>query len=244
MNKLNLKEIGLEFQEEGHIHLLKGQEVPGCTSIASLYQDDGWKFAWPVKLMADGILERWLPDKPYTKTQIELDVKECKGLWREKRDKSADTGTKAHELIETYINTGIWKTFLDNEIKNCVENFIEWEKKYNPVWLASEIQVGSEFHHFAGIVDACAEIEGKKVLLDFKTSSSIKPEYWIQLTGLAMALEEQGWKPEVLAILHLPKEGEFEYVERPNTGQFENQFISGVAFYRHKNLFKKMIKED
>ena len=103
--------------------------------------------------------------------------------------------------------------------------------------MASEIQVCSRLNHFAGILDALAIINGEKVLLDFKTSSGIKPDYTIQLAGLTICLEEMGFTPDKCAILHIPKKGEFEYREIKVTADERMDFLAGLAFYKRKNMF-------
>lgn len=229
---------GLTFNDKDgkHIHLIEGKEVPGCTSISGLFSDDGWKFAWPPKLMEEQLLVILKSGIPLHEDHL----KKAKNAWREKRDRSADSGTQAHSIIEKYIKTGLTEMFVveNNEVENCVENFLSWEKAANPIWLASEIQVGSLKHSFAGILDALAQIDGGIVLVDFKTSSGIKPDYNIQLAGLCICLEEMGLKVDRRAILHLPKKGEFEYKEIRTDLEFEKKcFLAGLEHYRHKNMF-------
>lgn len=225
--------------------MLNGHEVPGCTSISGLFQDDGWKFAWPVKLMYEHVttegkaaIER-NADEGLGFEELEDICAKAKNAWREKRDKSADSGTRAHQWIEEYIKTGSDTSFLeDKDAMACIGQFLVWEGKHKPKWLASELQVASERFCFAGILDALCEIDGKTVLLDFKTSASIKDEYAIQLAGLYICLEEMGFKPDLRAILHLPKKGDYEY--RVLDGDLEEEktdFVAALNFYRRKNLF-------
>lgn len=246
MNKINLKEIPIKFNDvdEAHQHLMLidyvWTEVPGCTTVAGLYQQDGWKFAWPVKLMYEYLLS-------YVEKRLlieEVDLKKAKGLWREKRDKAADSGNIAHKWIETYIKEGKKTEFpTDKDALSCVGEFLVWESEYKPEWLASEVQVGSVQHQFCGILDAVAVINGKKVLLDFKTSSDIKPYFNIQLAGLWMCLVEQGFEPEERAILHLPKGDKHEYRTINTSLSFEQEcFLSGLKHLRHKNMFMTVTK--
>lgn len=250
---LNLKKLDLRFVEEEngkpcHKHILNSKEVPGCTSISGLFQDDGWKFAWPVKLMAEIVIrevnERILDqaDQGLCLGQIEPICARAKNAWREKRSKSADSGQKAHAEIEKYIKTGAVPFLVEPEVQHCFDQFLRWEEVAKPKWLASEIQVGSETHKFAGILDAVAEIDGKLVLVDFKTSSGIKKEYNIQLAGLMicleeMCLEEMGCVPEQRAILWLPKDGKYEYVSITSNLEYDKQaFLAGLEFYKYKNI--------
>src|ERR1041384_6501661 len=97
-NKLKLNPVpGLTFNDEGgkHIHLYNGvDEWPGCTSVSGLYSPDGWKFAWPPKLMAESLETAWLPDTAYSRPLRDQIIKEAKNAWRQKRDKAADSGTR------------------------------------------------------------------------------------------------------------------------------------------------------
>jgi len=258
-----------KFQAEPHIHsmLINGQwqTVPGVTSVSALYQLDFWKFAWPVKLMEEKILEEikvaafdrethggFLGGKDVQLEDVERITKKAKNAWREKRDKSADAGTLAHGAIEEWIKyemtkgqkrkdgTYLWwhtVSSLDSEQDNILQNFQTWVKRTNPLFFASELQVGSLTHSYCGILDAICEINGKKVLLDFKTSATgDKPEYAIQLAGLAMALEEMGYKVDERAILWLPKKGNYKYI--PITSDLEwdkKAFLAGLKFLSYKN---------
>lgn len=167
-------------------------------------------------------------------------LKKAKNAWRDKRDKSADSGTRAHALIENYIKTGIMEPFLENkEVENCIENFMKWESLQKPQWLASEVQVGSLKHSFAGILDALFQYEDKIYICDFKTSSGIKDDYNIQLAGLCICLEEMGLKVDYRSILHLPKDKkEFEFKIIDTDLEFEKKcFLAGLEHYRYKNMF-------
>ena len=241
---LNLKKLDLKFDPDTR-HWLNGSQVPGCTSISALFSEDGWKFAWPPKLMGEKLLA-------CLKSGViigESHIKEAKNAWREKRDKSADTGTKGHEIIEYVIKQRMrgeqfpYVTHheyeeISGEVANILDQFFLWEIETKPEWLASELQVASETHKFAGILDALARIDGKIVLIDFKTSSGIKDEYNIQLAGLCICLEEMGLPVDQRAILHLPKKGRYEYRIIDTDLEFEKEcFLAGLKLYSYKNLF-------
>lgn len=256
MNPITLTPVpGLSFKSEEygkpcHKHILNGEQIPGCTSVSGQFSEDGWKFAWPVKLMESHILEDlnrmaekhdgyenggpfvWLKDAvAITATH--------KNAWRRTRDSAASKGKDAHAFIEEYIKTGaIAKPPDDKEVVNCLDGFFKWEAKYNVEWLASEIQVGSLKYRFAGILDALVRVDDKIVLLDYKSSASIKDEYNIQLAGLCICLEEMGVTVDARAILHIPKEGEYEFrIIDSDLAKDKLAFLVGLEFYRHKNLF-------
>lgn len=253
MNPITLAPVpGLSFKSEEygkpcHKHILNGGQIPGCTSVSGQFSEDGWKFAWPVKLMAEQI-HADIDEHSGSGENVYVEIKRnslneiiqnAKNAWRRTRDSAAEKGTSAHFYIEEYVKTGAALALPDDkEIVNCLDNFFKWEKKYNVKWLASEIQVGSLKYVFAGILDALIEIDGKIVLLDYKTSSSIKDEYNIQLAGLCICLEEMGVTVDARAILHIPKEGEYEFrIIDSDLAKDKLAFLVGLEFYRHKNLF-------
>lgn len=231
-----------------HKHILNGREVPGCTSISGLFQDDGWKFAWPVKLMYEHAMDRFEKELSATPemSQIEGILRSAKFAWKKKRDKSADTGTTAHRMVEEWIKAGIIPPKSGNaEITNIIAEFFKWVEIEKPEFRASEVQVCSVVHQFAGILDVFAYIPRLgNVLIDIKTSKDIKADYWVQLAGLRICLEEMGVTVDAQAILHLPKEGNYEFrVDQTTLAEEREDFVSALPFYARKNLFLTRYKQ-
>lgn len=250
---LTLKKLDLKFLSEQngkpcHIHMLNGSPVPGCTSISALFQDDGWKFAWPPKLMEEKILEELDKcDNQYDAVPISRMrsiTKLAKSAWRQKRDKTAGQGTSAHEFIESWIkDKSPLPPFVDPEVANSFNNFLEWETAYKPDWQGTEIQVASEKYRFAGILDSLAIINDKMTLIDLKTSGGIKDEYMIQLAGLCICLEEMGLTVDQRAILWLPKVGAHEFhIIDSDLAKDKLAFLVAREFYEQKNLFELRCK--
>lgn len=255
MNKFNLKKIDLKFIEDGHCHLLNGKEVPGCTSISGLFSDDGWKFAWPVKIMEEKILAGIdeigaTESKAIIKCQrnaFEFLIKKSKNAWKEKRDSTAQKGTDLHKVLEGYIKARIdgievEPFLLAPEFEHQVEDFLAWEKENKVEWLASEIQVGNEDYKYAGIADCVYKIGDNIYLDDIKTSERVKDNWVIQLAGLRHAFFSMGLPINNTGILHFPRGGKFKRLDVPLDAYDWTAFISGLDFYRHKNLFLERVK--
>ena len=183
---IKLKPMPLEFLSNGkHVHLLSGSEVPGCTSVAKLFDDKGWMCPWAAKMAVEYV------DKNLTSIeQKAIVLKEAKTAWRKKRDTAGAKGTSAHEILEKYIKAKIsgipfdLGLFSDPEVNSAVQNFLQWESENHVEWLASEVHVGSLVNGFAGILDFLAVVNGVETLGDFKTSSGIRAEAYIQTAGL------------------------------------------------------------
>jgi hypothetical protein len=91
-------------------------------------------------------------------------------------------------------------------VRAGVEAFLEWEGEAKPQYLASERKVLSREHRFVGTLDLLAELDGKRTLIDIKSSNRIYAEHWLQTAAYQVALEEEdGEAVEQRAILHLPK---------------------------------------
>lgn len=108
------------------------------------------------------------------------------------KNETLNTGTKVHEVIAEYLTSGTTYS-LNNargnkqEIMKSVNNFMAW---YNNVtinlgWkvelILSEIPLICPW--FGGTADAILDINGRRFLVDFKTSKRIIPEYFIQVSA-------------------------------------------------------------
>jgi len=95
---------------------------------------------------------------------------------------SKDYGTRIHEIIQADWEGQIQK--LDNEEKTILENY----HKVTKDWDIQEMEKSlvSEKYGFGGTLDIVAKIEGKKTIVDIKTSKAIFREVYLQLAGYQM----------------------------------------------------------
>ncbi len=110
----------------------------------------------------------------------------------EKR-KSLDTGTKMHETIAEYLMSGTTYTLrqvppsMRKDVYKSVNNFIAWynhvtiDLKWQVYLFASEIPLICPW--VGGTADAILIINGRKFLVDFKSSKKISVEYFIQVSA-------------------------------------------------------------
>lgn len=84
-------------------------------------------------------------------------------------------GSRVHESIEEYINTG--KFNIDLEYSIYMDYFLDWVKDYSPNFVFSELMLYSEELGYKGIIDAgfYTTKYGKTtfVVCDWKTSSNL-----------------------------------------------------------------------
>lgn len=109
-----------------------------------------------------------------------------------------EIGTKSHNAIEDYLLLGIddysFSGNIFNKIEkrsnNCLQNFINWynnQKDKGYIIKPLYIEKTTINPWFGGTIDGILQFENivthckKNIIVDFKTSSYIRPEYFIQL---------------------------------------------------------------
>ncbi|HEY4477009.1 MAG TPA: hypothetical protein VJB56_00075 [Candidatus Paceibacterota bacterium] len=119
----------------------------------------------------------------------------------EVKTKSAAHGSLVHETVQK-LAVGE-KIAIPEKIRAATEAFLEFNKErpihFHPEFI--ERQVWSEFHRYAGTVDALASIDGKFGVLDIKTSTGMYPEYNLQTAAYVQALQENSVK-EAMSLPH------------------------------------------
>lgn len=150
-------------------------------------------------------------------------LKEAKGAFRRKTKEAAESGTIAHDYIKNFIcgveqpKELVLALKKDENAKNSIKAFNEWQKKHNIEWLASELVIGSSLHEFGGTLDGIAYVDNIPSLIDFKTSNQFSPDYALQTVAYFLALNEMGLKVLQRIILRIPKcGGDFETITLPN----------------------------
>lgn len=89
--------------------------------------------------------------------------------------KRADTGSAFHARVEAHIlgegRMPLIPEGVDGiEVGEMFDQFLRWEKHYEPEYEAVEIQVLSLEHNYMGTADLLCRIDGKLMLCDWKTT--------------------------------------------------------------------------
>lgn len=172
-----------------------GDKVPGTTTIIGRWKDSGGLLHWA---FAQGKLaERGL----------------IKSLY-DSRDKAAESGTIAHDMIEAHIlGRDHTPPACDADVLRRAENaysqYLEWRDNTRLEILATETPYVSERYQFGGTIDAVGrDNRGRIVLIDWKTSNSVYSDYLIQLAAYALLLEEckPEYTPAAFHLLRVAKE--------------------------------------
>ncbi len=168
-----------------------GQKLPGTTTIIGRFKESGGLLHWAFKQGQSGAATLY-----------------------EERDKAAEAGTMAHDMIESFI-LGTPQPIVTAapeilaKASNAFQQFCEWQEQSKIEIIATERVYVSEKHQFGGTIDAIGkDMKGRIVLLDWKTSNAVYQDYLIQLAAYALLLEENQpeWKPEGFHLLRVAKE--------------------------------------
>lgn len=161
-----------------------GEYFPSCTTILEAYPK-------PYQLM------QWLKDVGSKADEI--------------RDEAGRRGSTVHQLTENYDN-GFEVALLSDENKprysleewKMFEKYVEFSNIHQPNQELIEQQIISAKLKVAGTIDRVCEINGKKYLLDIKTSNGIYNSYWLQLAAYREMLKvELNIEVDAVAILWL-----------------------------------------
>lgn len=155
---------------------------------------------------ATTILEAY--PKPYALLQW---MKEAGSKSDEIRDAAGRRGSNVHFLTEQYDMGNECNLLGDNGQPNysmeewaMFERYVDFTQRFNPQHEMIEQQVLSPILGFAGTIDRISTIEGKKYVLDIKTSNGIYNSYWLQVAAYReAALKQMGIATDGVAILWL-----------------------------------------
>ena len=149
-------------------------------------------------------------------------------------DEKARIGTLSHHIVECYLKKEHPELddYSANQIgmaQNSVKKFFDWEKKNDFQIIESELKLVSEVHGFGGCCDIYCMLNGKRTLLDIKTSKGIYDEMFTQVAGgYVILLEENGYPVEDVRILRLGRDA----------GEgFEDRGISSAKIKLHRKKF-------
>ena len=143
---------------------------------------------------------KWLAEKGWDEAEA---IKQAAG----------DKGSKVHLAIEDmirgkmvrmedkYLNkTTNEEEDLTLEEYNCLMGFADWVKERKPKFIKSEFVIFDDSIGYAGTVDCLCEIDGKRYIVDFKTSQNIWPEYELQLSAYKHAIGDPNAEMMILQI--------------------------------------------
>ncbi len=209
--------VDLEFNEAKHQYSHNGEFVPAVTSVLSTtIAKQQFLMPWAVKMGAE-----WFKDNSEAFSQAEISIEDMvNGIKRAYKKRSVgaiNVGRAVHEWCEQAIlwklgNAEVPSMPSDEQAANAINAFRDWIKQNEVEWLAAEQRVYSRTHNYAGTVDAVARVNGEFTVIDFKTSTRIYEEYYLQVAAYSKCVEDIYGEPvDAAYILRFDKDsGKFD----------------------------------
>lgn len=202
-------------------YYVDGVEVPGVTTILRVLGKPAL-VPWANRLGLNGIdVTKYVDDK-------------------------ADIGTCAHYLIECDVKDvePDLSDYSPNTVAQAENGYLKWlEWKNGKVFepIASELQLVSHDFAYGGTADIYANVNGKRTLIDIKTSGSgIYPDMEAQTSAYWHLLKENGYEVDEVYILRVGRD-ESEGFEERKVNNIETYFDIFVLCREIYDL-KKVVK--
>jgi len=196
--------------------LKDGTKVPGTTVICSAYKDSGGLIYWA-----------WNQGK--------------QGLdYRETRDKAGDIGTLVHAAIEAKL-AGNPLPPMEKDVAKAVNAFLKWEQQNKIEILEQEIQLVSEEFRYGGTLDAVGTIDGKYVLLDWKTSKGVYKNYLLQLAAYKQLWNENCPGREIVGGAYLVRFSKTDGICEPYYFEDLSAAWSQFVFFRNAYALETLL---
>ena len=220
-------EVLIDFFPDSHRYKLAGERtyLISATACTGIIDKSRFLIPWAVGL-AGTYLKQFIEN--YEHSQISPEellpvIDEALKQHAVKKEEAASIGGLVHSWVESFAQAHINGTpmpevadDLDERVLNGINAFLDWYESHKVKFLESERMVYSKKHGFVGITDAIAEVDGLKLLLDWKTGKGIYNEFLYQVAGYRLAYEEENGKIDGAIIIHFDKE----------TGNFDKKEIS------------------
>jgi hypothetical protein len=125
------------------------------------------------------------------------------------RDEAGERGSNVHHMIENYLN-GLEVSLISNgklawslQEFAMFEKFVEFFITHKPEVLATEMQLTDVELLEGGTLDLLCVLNGKRMIIDFKTSNAIYNHYFLQLAAYKRMFERMNEAIDAVGILWL-----------------------------------------
>lgn len=232
-------EVELIFQEDKHLYTVDGLQVDGVTTALGIINKPALMY-WAVNQALEHISRNLKPGVGLDEVQIKSLLADAKIIHKKKSGEAADIGTMIHKWLEEWISNKKPATPINPEMKNATGKFLEWVEEHKVKFLENERMVYSRKWGYAGTLDFMAEIDGVVKLGDFKTSTGIWDEYWLQVAAYEQAYREEFPDKEIngSVIVRIGKDATIEIKERDDYKENVMAFNAALVLYRKLRKMK------
>lgn len=220
----------LEFFATTHTYRWGGDVVPGVTSILRRLHKPAL-IQWAAHMAVDSL------EKAYdlSGALTDGDFQDARKAHDRIKNDAADIGKAVHKYAEKVLSGQPYEAATTEQEAAGRKAFDQWLSAHTVEPISLERPVFSQEQWYAGTTDFYGTIDGERAVLDFKTSSAIWPDYWLQLAAYELALKEemQDFSPMVRWIIRLDKKtGKFEAARKENVIDHTSAWVQLVRLNR------------
>ena len=224
----------LVFDEARHRYTWDGKPVPGVTTILGRLSKPAL-IQWAADMSVKWIEQKCQPlgvggAAGWSVTRE--DLADARLAHRRFKEAAADIGSNVHAYAEAVLSGAPTPELETEQAREGAAAFERWLKQFEVRPLARERRVFSREHWYAGTCDLVAYIGNQPAILDFKTSSGLYPEMWLQLAAYSLALQEEypslfDGRHHYIWLVHLNKKtGAFNAVAKNMSGHLAETFLA------------------
>lgn len=174
-----------------HLYTVNEKPVDGVTNVTNIVDKSRPLMNWAVKKSLKYIEGSLCPGKALDEVEISTLLGEAERQPYTSKSNAANLGTMIHNWIEKYIKGQKPDKPINASMLNAINAFLHWQKENKIKFIDSEKKIYSRKYNYAGTLDAEADINGKKSVIDFKTSKGIYSEMRYQVAAYQAAREEE-----------------------------------------------------
>lgn len=229
--------VAITFYPESHRYKMEGKKdyLISATACTGVIDKSRFLVPWALNLAADH-LRKWLENTSgeLLPGQILPVIDDAIKQHTIKKQEAASIGDLVHAYAESTATACIHGGEIppipedaDPQLVAGINAFLKWYVDNDVHFIHAEKIVYSREHGFVGIVDAIAKVNGKRVLIDYKTAKAVYNEHRYQVAGYRMAYEEENEALDGALILHFDK----------TTGECHTHEISFEDYKKDKKVF-------
>lgn len=191
--------------------MVNGKRKSGVTTFIGVKDKSAGLVSWATDLCRDYLCE--ILDAGKKITEEDIAVAYC--LHAQRKTEAANIGTEVHNWVEAHIKGENPEMPKSKEAQIGVNAFLDWESENKVKYISTERVVYSKKHDFIGKMDIEAMVNGKRCLIDIKTSNDLRNDYLMQTAAYVRADEEESGKSyHGRWLLRVSKEDEKTYYKR------------------------------
>lgn len=189
-----------------------GVDVPSCTTITGQLDKSGALTYWAAGSACDYICEQLKQHPDFGNNELFSYIESARKNFRSVSKAAMDTGSRIHDAVEQYFKTGKEPFKPSDQVMSGFLAFLEWKDAHKVEPISLEHTVYG--YDWAGTLDFYGLFDGRKYVIDWKSSKGVYDEMRYQVSGYRSAVGDC----EGCGILRLDKEtGYPEWVDTSET---------------------------